>query len=172
MPSRRTAKQATKLEEESKQTRAQDTALLILDLSSLDAYTDLCGSAAGEALGYVLEDAVEHTTCMVFLTDQEWEYSGRASRPRQHFHEVTQNRTDIVRIHFDEDTEEWAQLAERLGTLFRERQISRVILGGLWATTDGSSGGVNEAKKLLEKQGFTCSIDQNLCGMEEDSPHL
>jgi hypothetical protein len=171
MPGKRTTKQ-TNMEEEAKQTSAQAAALLILDLSSLDAYTDLCGSAAGEALGYVLEDAVEHTTCTVFLTDQEWEYSGRASRPRQHFHEVTQNRTDIVRIHFDEDTEEWDRLIEHLGTLFRERQITSVILGGLWATADGSSGGVNEAKRLLEGHGFRCYIDQNLCGMDEDSPQL
>jgi hypothetical protein len=56
----------------------------------------------------------------------------------------------------------------RLGELLRTRGVSQVVLGGLWATLDWSSGGVNEACRLLSQQGFACRIDFTLCGMDED----
>ena len=55
-----------------------------------------------------------------------------------------------------------------LGRLLRDHQVTQVRLGGLWATLDGSSGGVNEAYTQLQHQGFACRIDFALCGIEEE----
>jgi hypothetical protein len=139
-----------------------------MDISSLDSYTDLKGLSAGVELSYVLLDAVLKHDGPVLLTDQEWEDVGRVSRPRRSLEEGLKARQGIVRFHFDEDTQDWEEAMQELGELLRDHQVTRVILGGLWATLDGSSGGVNEAQRQLQREGFACSIDFSLCGMEEE----
>lgn len=146
----------------------QPAALLIMDISSLDSYTDLKGASAGEELSFVLLDAILKHAGPVLLTDQEWEDMGRVSRPRMALEEGLKSRRDIVRFHFDEDIQDWEEAMRSLGKLLRDHRVTHVILGGLWATPDDSSGGVNEAKRQLQQQGFACSIDFSLCGMEED----
>ena len=146
----------------------KQTALLIIDLSSLDSYTDLNGASAGEELSFVLLDAMLLHAGPVFLTDQEWEGAGRLSRPRRTLEEGLKARPDIVRVHFDEASQDWEEGMQELGGLLRDQRVDHVVLGGLWATLNGSSGGVNEAMRLLEQQGFACRIDFSLCGLEEE----
>jgi len=74
----------------------------------------------------------------------------------------------VTRFPFDEDTGDWEEAMARLGDLLRARGVTGLVLGGLWATVDGSSGGVNETCRLLSQQGFACRIDFSLCGMDED----
>ena len=144
------------------------TALLVLDLSSLDSYTDSNGPSAGEELSFALLDAMLLHAGPVFLTDQEWEDAGRVSRPRRSLEEGLKARPDITRLHFDEDTQDWEEAMQELSRLLRDQRVTRIILGGLWATRDGSSGGVNEAWQQLRRQGFDCDIDFSLCGMDEE----
>ena len=145
------------------------TALLIVDLSSLDSYTDRHGVPAGEELGYVLGDAIGLWSGPVFLTDQGWEDAGRVSRPRRGLEEAIAGSANVTRFPFDEDTGDWEEAMLRLGDLLRGQGVTGLVLGGLWATVDGSSGGVNEACRQLSQQGFACRIDFSLCGMDEDA---
>lgn len=143
-------------------------ALLILGLSSLDSYTDRHGLCAGEELAYILHDVMEKWAGPVFITDQGWEDCGRVSRPRMSLEEALKPFPGFVRFPFDEDVDDWEESMQRLARLLRSRHLRDLVLGGLWATADGSSGGVNEAARLLGEQGFACRIDYSICGLDED----
>lgn len=144
------------------------TALLIVHLSSLDSYTDRHGEAKGGELGYALGDAMRLWNGPVFLVDQGWADAGRVSRPRMSLLQALASSVNVTRFPFDEDTADWDEAMPRLGNLLRAQGVTHLVLGGVWATVDGSPGCVNEAGRQLAQQGFTCRIDYTLCGMDED----
>ena len=143
--------------------------LVIVHLSSLDAYTDEKGQSQGEALGYEIGEAIRLFSGPVFVTDQEWEYCGKQCLPRKYVEEVLQSHSHVVPFYHDESIHEWEEAMQKLGHLIRSCGVSHLTIGGMWASKGGvEEGCVNETHQLLVAQGFSCQVDPTICGMVED----
>ena len=143
-------------------------ALLLVHLSSLDSYTDEKGQAQGEWLGMELAQAIRTYPGPIFVTDQGWEYIGKHCQPRRFVEAALREHSCSVKFYHDETLHEWDAAMQELGELLRSYGISHLVIGGTWASSDNSEGCVNETRNLLEQQGFSCSIDETICGMIED----
>lgn len=150
----------------------QCEALLLVHLSSLDAFTDQ-NRLAGNYLGQRIRDAIDAWPVerLLFLIDQEWEYRGAQSTPRKYVMEKVGQRSSFL-LHFDEADGNWEEAMDHLAGLLHQHQVTQVVLGGVWATYDGSSGCVNEAQRQLERRGVPCRLDYDICGMESDEEDL
>ena len=142
--------------------------LLLVHLSSLDSYTDEKGQVQGKGLGMKMAQAISTYPGPVFVTDQGWEFIGKQCQPRKIVEEALQKHSCVVRIHHDEAIHEWDEAMQNLGDLIRSYGISHLAIGGIWASSDNSEGCVNETRKLLEQQGFSCSLDETISGMIGD----
>lgn len=143
-------------------------ALLIVHLSSLDAYTDANGQEQGMLLGSTIAHVITTYPACIFVTDQEWEFLGRQCQPRQIVEEALHEHSQVIRFHHDESEDDWEEAMGRLGALLRARGIERLTIGGTWASEDGPEGCVNETERLLKRQGFLCTIDTSICGLVEE----
>jgi hypothetical protein len=148
------------------------SALIIVHLSSLDAFTDTYGFANGAYVAGQLFVAIAEHAGLVVVLDQGWPRSGAESDPRQLVLNALEKHPQVVWFPHTEDTpvdiDPWEQPMEQLGQLLRDHEITRVVLGGCFATDDDSGGCVNEVRRRLEAQGFVSEIDDDLCGFDDD----
>src|SRR3989304_1124535 len=104
-------------------TQAGPQALVIVHLSSLDAYTDYAEQftpGEGELLGERLTQAILEHQGPVIIVDQGWELGPRPSRPRARLLEEISRRQDIVWIRFDEATDRWEDFFPQLYAVLDE----------------------------------------------------
>lgn len=148
-------------------------ALVIVHLSSLDAYTDMSYDAEGhgvhgEELAFEISRAIRTHRGPVYIIDQGWEIEdSRASRPRAELLEEIKSRKDIVWMHFDEADEEWGPFLRELRKRLRDDGVTRARVGGIWYHYDETEGCATEVAVHLRKL-MPIKVDPSLVGCESD----
>jgi hypothetical protein len=146
-------------------------ALVIVHLSSLDAFTYEYGFANGAEVACQLTFAIQAHAGLVVVLDQGWPFNGETSDPRQLVLKTLEKHPQVIWFSHSEDTpvdfDPWDQPMQQLGNLLHDHGITSVILGGCFASKDDTQGCVNATQKALEMQRFVCQIDEDLCAFEE-----
>jgi hypothetical protein len=138
--------------------------LLIVHLSSLDAYANYCGRAAGRELAERIVDAAYRARRRgdrVYVIDQFWRGSLRdaaAARLRD---------LGATFIRFDEHTSSWKWFLPRLAGKLRRDGVSEVTLGGVWYSPRHDTGCVTEVYLYLRER-MPVTVDEDLVGCEAD----
>lgn len=137
-------------------------ALVIVHLSSLDAYAERAGLEKAFALAERLAEAILSWRGPVYVIDQRWP-RGEWSEPRLETVFEVQLQRDIEWIFFDEWREDWEESMKKFrATLIRDG-IKEVFLGGVWYDTSHKVGAVAELARFL-KTRFRVSIRTDLVG--------
>lgn len=137
-------------------------ALVIVHLSSLDAYAKRAGLPAAAALAHRLEEAILSWPGSVYVIDQRWpidEWSG----PRWNLVKHVQLKRDIQWMEFDEDEQDWTIFLKHFRAALIRAGVKEVVLGGVWYYPDRESGAVTDAYLVL-KHSLKVKIDDNLVG--------
>lgn len=140
-------------------------ALVIVHLSSLDAYTDHAGSEEGKLLGERLTQAILSHPGPVIIVDQDWETGYRASRPRESLLEAIQHRQGIVWIKFDEAVESWDDFFPKLYAALDEQGATSAVIGGIWYEPSLHTGCATFVYLQL-RQRMPAVVDEDLVGCE------
>jgi hypothetical protein len=142
------------------------TALVIVHLSSLDAFTWTVGADTGAALASSLVQAIKQHRGAIYVIDQKWPLRGAAEqRPRRAVLAALARRKHVT-LPFDEATASWDWFLPRLRGRLRRDGVTRVVLGGIWWTKHGRSGCVNATHRYL-RADFDVTLDTNIVGEEE-----
>lgn len=144
---------------------AENEALILIHLSSLDGYTWECGGEAGEALASNLIAALPFYPGPIVVVDPQRRLIGKESAPRAQVLECLQGLPQAQWFPHDEITDGWDRPMERLRQSLLKQNITHLHIGGVWATQNGARGCVNEAMRHL-RQHFACYLDRSLCGFE------
>ena len=141
-------------------------ALVIVHLSSLDAYTADRGFDEGEALALNISQAILEHDGPVIVVDQGWPFYGRESRPRQLVLSEIEPRSDkILWIGFDEAEEDWGPFLSRLKTMLDDFGVTDVVVGGLWFNPTLRSGCASTVYAYLKKR-YRAKADPYILGYE------
>jgi hypothetical protein len=138
------------------------TALVIVHLSSLDAYADMFGLDKAQELAEKMADSVIRHQGPVFVIDQKWPYNEPYSIPRIWFVRNIQLQTDAKFVHFRDDREEYGFFLRTLGRKLDAEDVGTVVVGGLWHG-DENIGCVSETAEFL-KDYFTVRINPRIVG--------
>lgn len=125
-------------------------ALVLVQISTLDAYADHFGLDEAYKLARRWRNAVLSFNGRVIIIDQKWPYRDPESKPRYKFVWGVELARPIDFVHYDEPRD-WDGFLESW-IVPALSGVERVDLGGLWYGSDGSYGAVAEAKWFLEKQ--------------------
>ena len=142
-------------------------ALLIVHLSTLDAYVWEYGAEKGHRLAEALRVSFSSPGPLI-ITDEGAPLLGKESQARKAILESLQGRAQVTWFAHDDIEGDWEVPMQRLGQVLRDQGLTHLRIGGVFATRDGSRGCVNETMKWLAKQGFYCTLDAALCGFEEE----
>ena len=126
-------------------------ALVIVHLSSLDAYTDAFGEQAGARLAYEFYQKIEDFDGPVFIVDQDWPVTG-SSGPRRALYRSLQSLTfqkNIYYEHFDEASVEWPAFMEKFREMLKRMGVSHTVIGGIWYDPDLKTGAVTDIYKFF-----------------------
>lgn len=124
-------------------------ALAIINLSTLDAYTNAFGEEKGAQLAHAIYEKVAAFNGPVYVVDQRWLVT-EDSEPRMALLRSLRPlmlQKDIRFVEFEEDQQEWRYFLRTFRERLREDGITSLVLGGLWY--DPETGAVSEAKKFL-----------------------
>jgi len=148
-------------------------ALVIVHLSSLDAYTEEIGSWTGGDLAEAIAAAIKFHEGPVYIVDQGWEDEGKPSEPRMWLLDEIEKRSQslppIVWIHFDEAEQPWPPFLWRLRRRLERDGVSRVVIGGLWYDDTGKTGCVTHVHRYLAKY-FDARVSGSIVGTLDDEP--
>jgi hypothetical protein len=140
-------------------------ALVIVHLSSLDAYTAHAGPEEGRLLGERLAQAILTHNGPVIIVDQGWEGGRRESRPREMLLEEISSRQDIAWIRFDEAEESWDDFFPRLFSTLDDQGATSAVVGGIWYD-DSLHTGCATFTYLALKERMPAQVDPSLVGCE------
>lgn len=140
-------------------------ALVIVHLSSLDAFTALVGEKEGWELARHLAVAVRDNPGWVFVADQGWDDDRPESAPRQWLISEIEGIPRITWIRFDEDLQPWEPFLRQLRKLLEARDIQKVWIGGVWYDP-ALKGGCATAVYLYLKKYFDANVVPELVGCE------
>jgi hypothetical protein len=148
------------------------TALVIVHLSSLDAYTEMGhevegDDAGGEDLAFWVERAIMEHKGPVYVIDQGWEFHPHWSRPRKGLLDAIRFRKDIAWMRFDEAEEPWDPFLKEFEKTLRENVVTDVILGGIWFDPQIKGGCVTQVYSHL-KSRFRTKVNRDIVGCETD----
>lgn len=118
-------------------------ALVITNLSNLDAYTKLAGEAWGWDLAQNLSDAMRSTEGPIVVADWYAPLEGAPeSAPRAWLMgQLAEFRDAISWLQYPEDVEDpYDEMLQELLHTLNDLGIDRVILGGIWYGTDEEGG--------------------------------
>lgn len=172
---------------------ADNKALVVVHLSSLDSYTDIEYEATEDRersyeIAYNLGEEVLKHKGPVIIVDQGWLFIGRESRPRGQFLDDVMTREDyeafqatepldvyeqlgphrdITWIKFDEDEAAWADFFPVLDRVLKDRGVKSARLGGVFYEPDLSEGCVTEVYKHLRKL-MPVKVEADLVGCVSD----
>ncbi len=138
-------------------------ALVIVHLSSLDAYARHAGVEEAARLADRLEAAVLRWEGPVYVIDQRWPIDRKWSRPRWNFVMNVQIQREIFWKHFD-DRIDWDIFMNHFAARLTADGIRNVTLGGVWFHPGKAGGAVNDLREKLEKKHFRVVVDKSLTG--------
>lgn len=137
-------------------------ALVIVHLSSLDAFADACGKhearALADAIVYAAKDAIRAGQ-LVYVIDQFWLGPIRDPAAEE------LRRLGAMFIRFDEDTASWDWFLPRLHGRLRRDGVTRVTIGGLWFDPDLKTGCATKVYRYLRAQ-MPAAVDEDIVGCE------
>lgn len=110
-------------------------ALVVLNISSIDALADAYGIGAADTYVQALLEEIKRFHGRVYIVDQKWPVSGKLSGPRLRFERrllPLMVGRDVERVRFDDRREEFADVLAKLWRLLQRDGVDRVYLGGLW----------------------------------------
>jgi hypothetical protein len=142
--------------------RIMSKALLIIHLSSLDAYADRYGIDEAEALASRMRKAIMEHKGPVYIVDQRWPLVEPHSMPRFDLVNSVQLARDIEWRHWEEWME-WEKFLKELRSEMRRAGVSEVVLGGVWYDPAGELGCVTESVPIL-KRLFRVKVDRDIVG--------
>lgn len=137
-------------------------ALVIVHLSSLDAFAERAGMGEAEALADRIKRAVLEQNGPVYVIDQKWPFTNW-SEPRYKLVISVQLQREINWIHFEDDMQEWDIFLSHFRTRLKKDKVTSVVLGGVWYDPGGEAGCVSDAYLALKKD-FRVSVDETLVG--------
>lgn len=153
-------------------------ALVIVHLSSLDAYTqaghEIEGdTASGEDLAFWIEQAIMEHNGPVYIVDQGWSLGLRWSRPRARLLDAIRFRRGTVWIRFDEDTDDWDLFLRDLVRRLKRDSVTRVMIGGIWFDPELKEGCATKVYTHLRRH-FKATVNPDIVGcvggFEEPEP--
>lgn len=139
-------------------------ALVLVHLSSLDAYAELEGDAAAGRLASRMLRSAEIHDGPVFVVDQGWAYRGRHSDARRALVRAVRLlmlEKDVVWVRWNERDVEWPRFLSELADLLAEKGVASVRLGGVWYDPSGEFGCTTEAAQFLATR-FDVRVDDRL----------
>lgn len=144
-------------------------ALLIVHLSSLDSFSWHNGKRAAAELADALIGKVRTFDGLIVVMHQPWPLTVHTG-PRLTVNAALAAASRVVWFAHDEERDDWTESMQRLGACMRGEQVTHVALGGFEASADEAAGCVNEVRRQLEAQGFTCRVEPALCGWYGEGP--
>ncbi len=138
-------------------------ALVIVHLSSLDAYSEQAGLEKASALAEYLRYAILSWEGRVYIIDQRWPFSD-LSEPRRNLVFDVQLKRDIRWTHFDEWRDDWEELMREFGSMLIRDGVREVVLGGVWyEPADGAqAGAVADMLRILKKKHIRVRVYPHL----------
>lgn len=138
-------------------------ALVIVHLSSLDAFAKHAGIAAAFALAARLKRAILAWKGLIYVIDQRWPIRDE-SEPRWKLVNEVQLQKDIRWIHFDDDEQDWEIFLRHFRAELIRAGVKDVVLGGVWFHPGTSAGSVSEVYRALRKH-MRVQVNQDLVGV-------
>lgn len=126
-------------------------ALVIVHLSSLDAYTDKFGEDAGANLAYEIYQKIDDFDGPIFIIDQNWPLTAE-SGPRSALYKALQPlllQKNIYFEHFEESAVEWTRFLDNFRRMLRQMGVTHTVIGGLWYDKDLKTGAVTDVYKFF-----------------------
>lgn len=139
--------------------------LLLVHLSSLDAYTDRYGPICAHSLRRRLRTRIAASACVV-ATDQGWP-CGADSVPRRLLYRTLAAHPAATIFPHDEETDGWSSPMDRLADLLVSGGVDVVVVGGVWLDADSAGGCVAATAEALRSRGIHATIERSLCGVDE-----
>lgn len=136
-------------------------ALVIVHLSSLDAYARHAGVEEAVALADRMKVAILSWEGPVYVIDQRWPIDEWA-QARWDLVTDVQLKRDIRWTHFDDSTD-WGLFMRHFRAQLIRDGIKNVVLGGVWYSPGSESGCVSEISKVL-KSHIHVQVDEDLVG--------
>lgn len=137
-------------------------ALVIVHLSSLDAYAERNGLEAAGRLADRLRKAILEWKGPVYIIDQRWPIT-KWSDPRWRLVNDIQLKRDIGWQHFDDSNDDWGIFMTHFRAQLIREGIKEVVLGGVWYYPGGESGCVSEIRDKFRRY-FKTTVDEDLVG--------
>lgn len=141
-------------------------ALVVVHLSSLDAYTHEFGQQEGRRLARAILEAVRGQDGPVYIIDQRWRPSSPDSQPRLDMYRVLTKlhlRKDISVVRHDERRRDLEDVLDDLAEDMVGAGVVSVVLGGVWFDPEGRMGCATLASRLLE-ESFAVRVDPRIVG--------
>lgn len=139
-------------------------ALVLVHLSSLDAYAELEGDAAAGRLAERMLEGAETHDGPVFVVDQGWAYRGRRSEARRALARALRLlmlEKDVLWVRWNETDVDWPRFLLELADLLADKGVTSVRLGGVWYDPGGELGCTTEAAQFLSSR-FEVRVDDRL----------
>ncbi len=108
-------------------------ALLVVQLSQVDAYTSVCGEGAAQTLASCLIQAIGAQRGPIVVTDPQWAL-GSFSAARRRILAAVAAHPQVMWVRQDLVTERWNDARVRLVAALQRRWIHAVRVGGFWAS--------------------------------------
>lgn len=137
-------------------------ALVIVHLSSLDAFAEREGMEEARELAARLRDRIVNFMGAVYVIDQRWP-AGEHSAPRYKLVKEIELQRDIRFVHFDDQNDDWMIFLKQFRAQLIRDGIRNVILGGVWYHPGGEAGCVSEAYTVL-RRNLRVRVDRDLVG--------
>lgn len=150
-------------------------ALVIVHLSSLDGYVQYYGVEPAQILVNDFRMAIVKHAGPVVVMDQGWDFiSEDAKVLRQMLLDMQRIYRNMIVFHHDEmcDISPRQDGMKMLARTIRGLKVSRVRLGGLWASERGTSGCVHEVQRQLRARNIPSYVDAAICALEENDKRV
>lgn len=142
------------------------SALVLVHLSSLDAYTNRYGPIRAHGLCRRLCARIAASSHVV-TTDQGWP-CGADSTARWLLYRALAAHPAATIFPHDEETDGcWSGPMDGLADLLASRRADAVGVGGVWLDADGVGGCVAATAEALRARGVRATIERSLCGVDE-----
>lgn len=137
-------------------------ALVIVHLSSLDAYARQAGMDEAFALADRLKNAILGWNGPVYVVDQRWPID-KWAKPRWELVTDVQLKREIRWSHFDDTRDDWGLFVRHFRAQLIRDGVKNVVLGGVWYHPGSESGCVSDIYRSFKKY-FHATVDENLVG--------
>lgn len=141
-------------------------ALAIINLSTLDAYTNAYGEEKGAQFAHSIYEKISAFNGPIYVVDQHWLVT-EDSGPRRALVRSLQSlmlRKDIRVVDFLEDQYDWKYFLKEFRERLKEDGVTSLVLGGLWYDPESGAGAVGEAKRFLTPSMYSM-VDKKIVAL-------